>query len=409
MRLLITTAIVAAASLISFLAGQVTSGRSIEIPDAEWTQDSAAGESWRRFAVSLEAAGARVFQETDDPRERLEGLQYLAQLASASLEMKVAKGDEANPAFTNWMGDYRKFLGDSPDAIYKTAEISSEHSYEITGNRGDTTYLGFMLYGSSLNGWNRAADNTSSESMTFDAQGNFRLLLSREKPAGFEGDWLKLEDDIHMVMVREYFHQRATSDAASFNIRRLPAAQFEQPTDQQIASRVDEATAFFNDTLGGAIALISMLGKTPNSFDAPKEYNQEFGGIFYPTFDNLYFGGWISPGPDQAIVIEGKAPDVDYWSVSLQNRWMQSFDYAHFNTTLNNKDIEVDASGNYRIVISEDQLDEPNWLDMAGNRGGLLSIRYQLATEGETPKVSLVPMATLSPSEAGAKTSTPGL
>ena len=109
----------------AYIAGSLSAGRTIEAPPAQWTEGSQAAEAWRGFLVSLEAAGARVFETTEDPGERLLGLQYLAQLASASLEMKVAKGNPADPAFTDWMSDYRKFLGDSPDAVYSTAEISS--------------------------------------------------------------------------------------------------------------------------------------------------------------------------------------------------------------------------------------------------------------------------------------------
>ena len=116
----------------------------ITLPDAAWTEGSDAAEAWREFSASLEAAGQRVYQRTDDPLERREGLAYLAQMASAALEMKLAKGSRTHPQFTDWMADYRKFLGDSPDAIYHTAELSPDYRYEITGNRGEAEYLGFI-------------------------------------------------------------------------------------------------------------------------------------------------------------------------------------------------------------------------------------------------------------------------
>ena len=74
--------------------------------------------------------------------------------------MQLSKGDPAEPKFTDWMGDYRKFLGASPDARYLTAPIDSEYDYELTFDMGDADYLGVVIYDTNpLTGWNRAADS----------------------------------------------------------------------------------------------------------------------------------------------------------------------------------------------------------------------------------------------------------
>ncbi len=395
MKNLVMLCVVGVLCLASYLFGVVSGETSVELPPADWVEDSESARAWRELAASLEAAGAEVYGTTRDPRERSMGLHYLAQLASAALEMQLAKGDPAAPAFTDWMSDYRKFLGDSPDAVYHTAAISADHRYRIIGNRGEAGYLGFMLYGRSLNGWNRAADNISSESINFDEQGNFSLLLSREKPADYDGDWLALEDDIHMVMVRQYFHEREGSRQARFSIRNLDPATYTQPVDAETAAGIRAATTFFNDTLRGNLALMEMLARRPNTAEPPREYNQDFGGIFYPTHDNTYFGTWYELQPGTAIVVEGVAPEVDYWSISLQNRWMQSYDYRHHRVSLNNREIELDDARRYRVVIAQEPVAEANWLSAAGFPHGLLAIRYQLATAVEAPTITVVPLDSL--------------
>jgi hypothetical protein len=395
MRILFAVVTALLASVAGYLVGSLTGGRTIEAPPAEWTKGSPAGESWRNLLVSLEAAGARVFATTDDPRERLVGLEYLAQLASASLEMKLAKGDPAAPRFTDWMSDYRKFLGDSPDAVYKSAEISPEHDYVVTGNVGEASYLGFLVYGRSVNGWNRAGKNISLDTMQVSDSGDFQLLLSRERPDNHTGNWLPLEQDAHMLMVRQYFHDRPGSREADFEIRTLESPSYGYASDAELAGRIDAATAFFNDTLAGNIALIDMIATTANTFDTPKGYNADFGGIFYPTHDNVYHGGWYDLEPGQALVVEGRAPDVDYWSISLQNRWMQSYDYKRFPVSLNNRAINVDPDGNYRVVIAASDPGIGDWLSTAGFRHGLMAIRYQLATQAEPPVVRLTTVEAL--------------
>jgi len=226
-------------------------------------------------------------------------------------------------------------------------------------------------------------------------EGDFQLLLSKEQPQGYAGDWLELEDDIHMVMVRQYFNDRPNSEEARFTIRAQEQAGYQAPQDAVVASRFTAASEFFNDTLGGNIALMAMISTTANTFDTPREYNPEFGGVFYPTHDNVYHGGWYSLEEGQALVIEGRAPNVDYWSISLQNRWMQTYDYRHFPVTLNNRDIVVDPDGNFTVVIAAEHPGVDNWLSTGEFGHGLMAIRYQLATEAEPPSVKLVNVADL--------------
>lgn len=373
----------------AYALGTINASKVISIPAAEWAQGSAVAQSWREFSASLEAAGARVYAASNDAAERREGLEYLAQLAAVSLEMKLAKGSKVTPRFTDWMGDYRKFLGDSPDAIYHTAELSADYRYEVSGSRGDAEYIGFMLYGRQLNGWNRAAVNLSSESMRFDEAGNFTILLSQTAPADPERNWLQLEDDIHMIMVRQYYHGRQDKVAADFTIRNLDAPSYEPAGEHEVATRLRNAAAFFNDTLDGAITLSNMLSTAPNSIDPPGSYSPDLGGVFYPTLDNEYYGGWFYLEDDEALVIEGAVPNAPYWGVSLQSRWMQSLDYKHYQVELNDHQI-VTEQGRYRIVVSHRQPPSGNWLDTAGKREGLLSIRYQLSRDSEKPSLQRV-------------------
>ncbi len=378
--------------VLAYFFGTLRGSDTIVTPPAEWVEGSESAQAWRELSVSMEVASAKIFANTSHPRERQDGLLYLSQLLAASLEMKVSKGDRAHPAFTDWMGDDRKMLGDSPDAVYHSAEISADHSYEITGNRGDAEYLGVILYGRGLNGWNRPAENINHETLNFDSDGNFKIVISQSEPADALTNWLKLEADIHMVMVRQYFHDRPGKTEARFDIRNLEASPRQKPSDAILAGRMNEATQFFNESLNGTLALAEMLIETPNSSTPPKRYNQDFGGIFYPTEDNQYLGTWFSLAPDEALIIGGDAPDVDYWSVALQNRWLQSLDFKNYQVSLHNRQITI-KDGRYRIVIAAEEPSDGNWLDTAGYESGLVAIRYQLAGKIPPPDMKVVPLA----------------
>ncbi len=241
--------------------------------------------------------------------------------------MKLAKGSTSEPQFTDWMGDYRKFLGDTPDAIYQTAALSSDYSYEITGNRRGANYLGFVLYGRQITGWNRIAGSLSGSDLKFDNKGNFHIIVSETKPDDASANWMQLESDVHTVMVRQYYFDRDGAEEAELSIRNLNPMKPEPLTDSEIANRLRDAASFFTDTVDGAIALSAMFVDSPNDIEPPMSFNSDFAGIFYPTDDNEYHGAWFRLAEDEALVIEGTASDAPYWGLSLQNRWMQSLDH----------------------------------------------------------------------------------
>ncbi len=388
MKKILILGLVLAIGLGAYVVGRWQTTTVVRLPDAQWAGDDPTATAWRALAARVESAGSEVFAVTTDPQERDEALHYLAQLLSASLEMKLTNGDPARPAFTDWMGGSRKFLGDSPDATYHSAEISADHRYEVAGNRADARYLGIMTYGRALNGWNRTAGSLSLNDLSFDDVGNFRIVLSRNKPED-ETDWLPLTEDVHLIMVRQYFHDRASSTPATLRIRTLDQPMGEAPASA--ATGIARASQFFDETIRGTIALADMLSQQPNSAEPPRGYNQDFGGIFYPTDDNEYLGTWFDLAHDEALVIEGTAPDALHWSASLQNRWLQSVSGA----TLNNSQI-AQLDGHYRIVVAAQDPGTANWLPTGGRRSGLLAVRY-LVTQGETPRpeISIVKLSQL--------------
>ena len=132
-----------------------------------------------------------------------------------------------------------------------------------------------------------------------------------------------------------------------------------------------------------------ILSDGANNIDPPKSYSPDFGGIFYPTLDNDYYGSWFYLEDDEALIVEGEVPDAPYWSLSLQNRWMQSLDYEHYPVAMNDTDISTD-SGRYRVVVSHRKPASGNWLSTAGKREGLLSIRYLRSSDSQKPSLRVV-------------------
>ena len=399
----------------AYFAGMMRASDIIKAPPAEWTHGSETAQAWQELLVSQEAAAARIIDATqDNSQDRLEGMDMLSDLLSVSLEMKVDKGDPMCPEFTDWMGDYRKIFGDVGDAVYHTAEIDPRREYVIFGNMGEADYIGFQLYGiNPINGWNRAAANINAHEMTIAKNRDFRLTLSSTTQAQ-NSNTLFMSDDVHMIMVRQYFFDRRNSLPAKFSIKIVDSDQAKPiktiSDTVNHAKKIRNAAQLFNGVVDGTFAMHDMLSNDPNRSDPPRRYNPDFAGIFYPTVDNEYLGTWFNISPDEALIIEGQAPIFKdsvsgYWSISLQNRWMQSLDYSDKQTSMNSRDLIIKDDGTYRMVVAHSnyfQSGEPakpiqalmgengNWLETDGHKEGLLAIRYQLAQSFENPDIRLV-------------------
>jgi len=404
MKNLLYLCVVVLVAILAFAFGTFKASDTIITPDSTWASGYPAATAWQALIVSQEAAAERIFSATDNPQERAEGLDFLADLLALSLEMKVDKGDPAHPAFTNWMSDYRKVFGDVADAIYHTAEISPDFDYLIEGNIADAGYLGFQLYGKMPNGWNRAAANINQSDMQISEDGSFTLYVSATAiEEGVAG--LKMSNDVHTIMVRQYFLDRDNARPSQFTIRTLNRQDPRPPSAEVHAAKLRDATNVFNNVVDGVFAMRDMAVKAPNSSNPPQGYDPDFAGIYYPTKDNVYFGTWFLLAADEALVLQGQAPEfvsngLNYWSVSLQNRWMQSLDYSNHQTSLNRRDIKIRDDGSYRIVISHSApergselatlIGDDNWMETTQHSEGILAIRYQLAESFKRPDIKLL-------------------
>ena len=443
---------------VSYTLGNFNARDTISRPDMSWALGSAAAIKISDLSISLEHAANAIRERNPEASEADLGkaYDYLSGLLAASVEMQIAKGDPLQPAFTNWMSDYRKFLGDSPDAIYSTAPIDADNEYEIAVTTGSTDYLGFVVYERNpLTGWNRVADSTSivpnaensvfrirltsesseetyeskkldtpleeSAGSTKGAEGavgikgaesapsiDFRDGISEAQIQGTEPGsqqlTLTLSDSSHLIMVREYFFDSEPRQPSRLTIKRLGSVASaitgvitQTGTSGQSATpfetRAANAVNFFNQTWQGSLALADALKETTNSFDRPATVSPDFVGIFYPTPDNDYHGGSFSLAPGEALVVEGEVPTAAFWSITLQDHWMQSIESNGQPASLKGSEI-TNRDGRYRVWISDTPPPEgEDWLHTGGESEGLVAIRYLLSDNATAPTAKLLKLS----------------
>jgi hypothetical protein len=79
----------------------------------------------------------------------------------------------------------------------------------------------------------------------------------------------------------------------------------------------------------------------------------------------------------EAVVLECRPPDCLVWGFSLCDRFFQSIDYDHRQSSLNSHQAIL-RDGVFHAVIAAEDPGVANWLDCGGHRSGIIAVRYVL-------------------------------
>ncbi|RMF23501.1 MAG: hypothetical protein D6760_05200, partial [Deltaproteobacteria bacterium] len=286
------------------------------------------GSLWKDFCRTIERAGDVVLRERSpkDPFDQAEGYRYLTRLMRLAFEKFVEHNDPRTPRFYRLSHETAKIGCDNPDSFYQNCRISGEYEYRLWGSRGTVSYLGLGTYyghygsdaRSGCSGYLEAGD------LQIAPDGSFEVILSTEKKPG---NWLPMEPDTSMLIVRQNFLDRTTERPAELHIERIGAQGPPQPLDPaDLAANLMDAASFVEGTARLFADWAEGFMKRPNQLVAldPKVTGGAHGdpNIFF------YMGYW-QLDPSEALVIEATPPECEYWNFQLNNHWMESLDYRY--------------------------------------------------------------------------------
>jgi hypothetical protein len=335
----------------------------------------------------------------------VEAYRYVAHLLAAAFDFHL-EGDPDRPRFSRVVTPTRKFLGDNPDAVYHWARIRGDRSYRIRGRLSGACYTSFTVHGRDPGGGTneRVIADVNDRELDVAADGSYELLLS---PGPMPGNWLRLDPDAVSVITRHYFlrAQPAAADpdlAVAIHIEPLEEAGAPPPlTDMVLAERLRAAIGFVRSNTVGRPAAdgrrAPFASPVPNDVGPPTSF-RDTQIAAWGAVDIYYSSGRFALGPDDALVMEGALPDAVFVNVMLWNRQMQTFDYLHRRTSLNSRQLVLDADRRYRIVVAPRDPGVRNWLDTAGHAEGTIFWRFLLPEQApERPVCTVVPLADVDP------------
>jgi hypothetical protein len=327
---------------------------------------------------------------TDDI-DVVEGFRYVTQVLSGASEFFM-EGDPEHPRMASIVSPARKMQGDNPDSIYHFARIRGDRSYRVFGIRGEEAYISFTVHSESVDGGfnGRVLADINDTGFDFAADGSYEIVFSPEPPTGDQagGNWVKLDPDAHMLIVRGYFlreHSAQNDPTVAVHIGIEPLEDAAPPPpldDATFAARLREGVAFLRQTtvgqpLPGTASPVPFVANEPNAVGTPWSFRNA-GVDAAGAVDIFYSSGRWDLAPDEALVMRGTIPPSRFTNVMLWNRHMQTLEYRYRRSSLNTEQISWEPDGSYTIVIAHRDPGVPNWLDTGGHRTGTIFWRYLL-------------------------------
>lgn len=351
-------------------------------------QELDSAKAFQRIIDVIQAAADQAVREGDngaisrqDAVERFHGLMTIL---SNTLRMPL-NDDVVNPVVVTFdlLPNLSKIGGNSPDADYHNFPVSHKYQYRLRGTRGKAPFFSIQAQSMSfdlvkLEPKLRLTGVITDEQLSFDSDGYFEVLIAENKPDDYEGLWLPLDEDSFVVAIREYHHDRLAEGEPEFTVEVLEDTGPPEPlSDEEVAKRLNKV-AFMSRFWFNARQWYPELLETENvnRFQVNEQGDEQRSEELALAADVQYIlGGW-QLATDEALVIEGKAPDSPYWMIQITDRWLETADFRRRQVHFNNHTVTLDEQGNFQIVIAAENLGLPNWLDNGGRTEGFMAFRW---------------------------------
>ena len=362
------------------------------------------GRAWDDFCETLRVAGHAIESWGDLPSEldRAEWYRFLTRVARNGLERFVENCEPDRPRLRD--APWRQSINvQCPDQDHLLAEfVDASCEYRIHGQRGTLPYFVIAAWSAAqpadlgardwaplgpkgLRDFDPATLRTTSflmsDQIRFEPDGSFEVIASqREHP----GNWLALGPDSVGILIRTVHHDRRKEMPAHFEIERLDRPKPRPIRPEEMSAGLAKA----GQVVLGYSELVRAwwqenLGRRPNRLRFSRATYLSNGGV---PDRHFAFGAW-SKSAEQALVLEFRPPECEYWIFQLCNLWQENLDnYEDGQGYVTKFTARSEPDGSVRVVVAErDPGIGGNWIDSFGHSAGIMGLR--LIKTRETPPV----------------------
>ena len=287
-------------------------------------------------------------------------------------------------------------LQPNPDDVYVNAYVDPAGTYRIVGERGTVKILSMSMGRSAMGTADRPGPSLRyvdfDDDLRLGPGGEIDVLLSRERPAGHEGDWIELHPDADYLLLRMRSYDWAHERDARLAIERLDVAPIRpRMPKEEIDRRLREVFGGFPKRLSAMwlhYQKAQLAKGLLNSIELV-----DFGGA---VGSQWYWQGYFDLSPGDALILETELPATRrYWNVQLNDELWNAVDYIYRQSSLNGHQARIDSDGRFRAVISLEDPGVHNWLDPGETRCGMLIGRWLGCSSTPVPTLKRVPLADL--------------
>ena len=336
--------------------------------------------AWEAFADTLKTLGRDALASAPTNAERLDGVRFILRQLAYREEQFIEFPRDARPELFLPESPTRKVFADCPDTIYKQFSVAPGATYRVTGTRGTAPYISFTAYRAGIT--DRVVADLHDGELQIDDDGSFSLQVGGDSDGG---NWLDLDDDAAFVVIREYCHDRENDDKATFEVEQVdpvPAHRAELDTERLVSALgiLGLGLSWVNDA---TVRLSEELRLRPNQMnEAAAELVSEMAG----TPHNHYQLCYVQLAEGEALELELDPPACRYWSVHLNNWWLESPEFRDGQSVcVNDSQATRGHDGVVRLTVGPDNPGHGNWLDTKGRTETILLARYLLPEDALPP------------------------
>lgn len=364
---------------------------------------------WQELVDSLQSLPDRMLAKLpgdmrDDPQIQQE-IARIALEALVSSGLSALAGDGDAPQFMPSLGQVLNIGQPNADTIYRSASLTPGGSYRLRGKRGtiNHTVVSQVIPRNAPNAGARPHLHLSS--LKVDADGRYDVLVSAERPQGYEGDWWELDPAATRLASRMVSSDWSREEPSTISIERIdkPVGRLRASAEdlEQRLRGLAQQTEFMALMFPDHVEQLRQEGYV----NRLKVLDVGFGALA----GQFYYEGAFDLADDEALIIESPVPArCQYRSLILTNDVFETIDWYNNHSSLNDAQALPDADGRLRIVVSAKDPGVRNWLDTAGHRRGVVQGRWTECDSEPMPEVRKVKLADVAASlPAGVATVTP--
>ena len=361
-----------------------------------WAEYHATLEEMRRL---LEATPR--YQQT--PQHRAKAYHTLMEMQAMAYNFVISpRMDHPRIYFqSGWQTNLYTLGQNGQDLLYGLIFVDGRQTYRLSGRMGDIkVFLLQVQNGIFGEAGVKVMGNYDWANFKIEPDGRFEVILSAtEHP----GNWIKLDRAYSF----QFLHIRRSisdwhADQGSLDIERIS----ELPDDFYAADEFDEAAMAARIRRASLFVRYLITDFTINLYNMywnnagqqknvltllPGTVTSQVGSPSNNTAMAIF-----ELQHDEALIVElDGVPNGTYWSFQLGDVWSRSLDFMNHQSSLNDREITVDADGRVRCVVALQDPGIANWLDPCGRTEGTVVFRNYRASAAPVPASRKVRFAEL--------------